>query len=105
MAAPSAPEAKALLVRLTAIIFFTTAVSGIVFQSTTFALPKVFDEAWYEGEAVDTVEFVERNGKTTLTTTILYVSKEARDGVLKSPMDQGMAASFDKLAALLAKSA
>tara|TARA_Y100001934_G_scaffold52844_1_gene64544 strand:+ start:100 stop:1305 length:1206 start_codon:yes stop_codon:yes gene_type:complete len=32
------------LVRLFAIIFFSTAVGGLIFQSTTFALPKVFDE-------------------------------------------------------------
>ena len=37
-------ETRAVLVRLSAIVFFTTAVSSIVFQSTTFALPKVFDE-------------------------------------------------------------
>ncbi|MEZ5817821.1 MAG: MFS transporter [Hyphomicrobiaceae bacterium] len=37
-------EAKAALWRLTAVVFFTTAVSSLVFQSTTFALPKVFDE-------------------------------------------------------------
>lgn len=43
-AAPVSPNMRALLIRLSAIIFFTTAVSGIVFQSTTFALPKVFDE-------------------------------------------------------------
>ncbi|MGE0221693.1 MAG: MFS transporter [Acetobacteraceae bacterium] len=38
------PEHKALLVRVSAIVFATTAISGIVFQSTTFALPKIFDE-------------------------------------------------------------
>lgn len=38
------PAAKAALLKLSAIIFFTTAVSSLVFQSTTFALPKVFDE-------------------------------------------------------------
>lgn len=32
------------MIRLMAIVFFTTAVSGIIFQSTTFALPKVFEE-------------------------------------------------------------
>jgi MFS family permease len=37
-------DAKALLMRVSAIVFLTTAVSSIVFQSTTFALPKVFDE-------------------------------------------------------------
>jgi MFS family permease len=39
------PESiKALLMRVSMIVFLTTAVSSIVFQSTTFALPKVFDE-------------------------------------------------------------
>ena len=32
------------LIRIFAIILFTTALGGIVFQSTTFALPKIFDE-------------------------------------------------------------
>ena len=35
---------KALLLRVSAIVFLTTAVSSVVFQSTTFALPKVFAE-------------------------------------------------------------
>ena len=35
---------KALVLRVSAIVFLTTAVSSIVFQSTTFALPKIFDE-------------------------------------------------------------
>ena len=33
-----------MLIRVFAVIFFTTAVGGIIFQSTTFALPKVMDE-------------------------------------------------------------
>lgn len=33
-----------LLIRIVIIIFLTTALSGIIFQGTTFALPKVFDE-------------------------------------------------------------
>ncbi len=37
-------DVKALLFRVSMIVFLTTAVSSIVFQSTTFALPKVFDE-------------------------------------------------------------
>ena len=63
---------------------------------------EVFDEPWYPGEALDTTVFVEQGGKTTLTTTVLYQSREARDGVLKSPMEQGVAASYDNLAELLA---
>jgi len=35
---------RRLLGRVFIIIFFSTAVGGLVFQSTTFALPKVFDE-------------------------------------------------------------
>jgi MFS family permease len=37
-------DLRALLFRVSMIVFLTTAVSSIVFQSTTFALPKVFDE-------------------------------------------------------------
>jgi uncharacterized protein YndB with AHSA1/START domain len=63
---------------------------------------ETFDEPWYPGEAVATAVLVERGGKTTLTTTVLYASREARDGVLKSPMEHGLAAGYDKLAELLA---
>jgi uncharacterized protein YndB with AHSA1/START domain len=58
---------------------------------------ELFDEAWYPGEAVDTMVLVERSGKTTLTQTIIYNSRETRDAVLKSPMQYGMAMSFDRL--------
>jgi MFS family permease len=43
-ATPYPGELRALLLRVSVIVFLTTAVSSIVFQSTTFALPKVFDE-------------------------------------------------------------
>ena len=48
--APSAAEAddvssdRNLLIRVSAIVFLTTAVSSIIFQSTSFALPKIFEE-------------------------------------------------------------
>ncbi len=61
-----------------------------------------FDDAWYPGEAVDTLVLVEQGGRTTLTQTMLYESREARDAVLKSGMEQGVAASYDRLAELLA---
>lgn len=38
------PSRKALLFRVSMIVFLTTAVSSVIFQSTTFALPKIFDE-------------------------------------------------------------
>jgi MFS family permease len=42
----STPAAKPrhVLLRVFAIIFFTTALGGLIFQSTTFALPKIFAE-------------------------------------------------------------
>jgi uncharacterized protein YndB with AHSA1/START domain len=60
-----------------------------------------FDDPWYEGEAVGTVTFVEQDGKTTMTTTMLYASKAIRDAVLASPMETGVDASYDKLAEVL----
>ena len=62
-----------------------------------------FDQAWYPGESVSTTVFVEQGGKTTITQTVLYQSREARDAVLKSGMEKGVAASYDRLAELLAK--
>ena len=38
------PDARAVLLRISIVVFLTTAISSIVFQSTTFALPKVFAE-------------------------------------------------------------
>jgi uncharacterized protein YndB with AHSA1/START domain len=61
-----------------------------------------FDESWYPGEALATTVLVERGGKTTLTQTMFYESREARDAVLKTPMDQGVAAGYDRLAGVLA---
>jgi len=61
-----------------------------------------FDEAWYPGEAVGTLVLVEQRGRTTVTQTMLYESREARDAVLKSGMEKGVAASYDRLADLLA---
>jgi uncharacterized protein YndB with AHSA1/START domain len=61
-----------------------------------------FDEAQYPGEALVTTVFAERGGTTTLTSTIQYESREARDVVLKSPMESGVAESYDQLAELLA---
>jgi uncharacterized protein YndB with AHSA1/START domain len=60
-----------------------------------------FDDPWYQGEAVGTMTFVEQGGKTTLTQTVRYESKEVRDGVLKTGMESGVAASFDRLERVL----
>ena len=62
---------------------------------------ETFDESWYPGEAPDTLVLVEQAGATTATLTVLYESRAARDGVLSSPMADGLGESYDKLAALL----
>lgn len=63
---------------------------------------QLFDEDWTGGEAVGTLVLTERDGKTTLTNTVLYASREVRDAVLKTPMEQGVAAGYDQLEELLA---
>src|SRR3954464_4193012 len=57
-----------------------------------------FDPAWYPGEAVGTLVLTEQAGKTMLTQTIVYQSREAREGVIKSGMETGVARSYDRLA-------
>jgi len=61
-----------------------------------------FDQSWYPGEGVGTIALVERGGKTLLTQTVRYESREARDVVLKSPMESGVKVSYDRLDALVA---
>ena len=52
-------------------------------------------------ETVNTLTLAEQNGKTTITVSILYSSKQARDAALQTGMKDGMAASFDRLAELV----
>jgi len=60
-----------------------------------------FDQPWYPGEALVTYALIEQGGRTTLTCTILYDSRETRDTVLKSGMERGVAASYDRLDEIL----
>jgi uncharacterized protein YndB with AHSA1/START domain len=59
-----------------------------------------FDD--YPGESLVTAVLVEQGGKTTLTATVLYPSREVRDAVIQSGMEHGAAEGYDKLAELLA---
>lgn len=63
---------------------------------------EAFDQPWYEGEAEATVTLTEAAGRTTIVTLVRYASREVRDGVLKSGMESGVAASYDRLAEILA---
>ena len=61
-----------------------------------------YDPAWYEGEAVGTVEFRDAERRTVLVTTLRYASKAVRDAVLQSPATQGMEMGYAMLDELLA---
>lgn len=62
-----------------------------------------FDDAWYPGEALITATLTEASGRTTLAYTMLYESTAARDAVLASPMESGVAEGYAKLDELLAE--
>jgi len=89
---------------------FTSTVPGQVSPNSSGAIPG--RRSWVAGitlrwsrpatVTLGTTVFVEARGKTTVTLTVLYESREARDGVLKSPMEEGMAAGYDRLEELLA---
>jgi uncharacterized protein YndB with AHSA1/START domain len=51
------------------------------------------------------VTLSEKDGKTTMTLTVLYPSKEARDAALETGMKDGASMSFDRLAEYLRKMA
>lgn len=57
------------------------------------------------GSQIETHEFTEKGGITTMRITQVYESKEARDGALASGMDEGMEACYQQLDAVLAKPA
>jgi uncharacterized protein YndB with AHSA1/START domain len=52
-------------------------------------------------ETVNTLILSEKDGKTTITLSILYPSKDARDAALETGMKDGMSQSFDRLAEYL----
>jgi uncharacterized protein YndB with AHSA1/START domain len=66
-----------------------------------FVATERFDPPWYPGEAQITIDFVERDGGTEVTTTMRYESTAGRDGVLETPMAVGVTRSYDRLTAIL----
>ncbi len=54
-----------------------------------------------EGEQVCTLVLTEQNGRTTMSLTVVYQSKEARDQAVASGMERGMEASYVQLDELL----
>ena len=56
----------------------------------------------YTSESLVTTVLVEGHGKTTLITNCLYESREVRDMVIKSGMERGVDASYNRLEELFA---
>jgi uncharacterized protein YndB with AHSA1/START domain len=54
------------------------------------------------GELLATVVLTEHDGQTALRMTLLFPSKEARDGALASGMERGVGAGYDRLDEILA---
>ena len=50
-----------------------------------------------DGPTINTVTFEESDGKTTMTITVLYKSKELRDAAVQSPMEEGLAVGLERL--------
>ncbi|MEU7896030.1 SRPBCC family protein [Nonomuraea sp. NPDC049152] len=53
-------------------------------------------------ESLATIILVERDNKTTLTSTMRYPSRQIRDAVINSGAERGIAESYDRLTELLA---
>jgi uncharacterized protein YndB with AHSA1/START domain len=53
-------------------------------------------------ETLNMVILTEQGGRTTITHKVLYPSKEARESALRTGMQEGMSASFDRFAEYLA---
>ncbi len=59
-----------------------------------------YDDQWYAGDSLVTAELT---GATTLTTTLLFETREIRDHVLRSPMERGLGESYARLDTLLSE--
>jgi uncharacterized protein YndB with AHSA1/START domain len=49
-------------------------------------------------ETINTLTLTEKDGRTTMSQTVLYPSKDARDAAMKTGMKDGASMSFDRLA-------
>jgi uncharacterized protein YndB with AHSA1/START domain len=62
---------------------------------------QLFDVDWTGGETLGTLLFTEHAGKTTLTNSVLYSSREARDAALRTRMAEGVEAGYARLDEIL----
>jgi uncharacterized protein YndB with AHSA1/START domain len=74
-----------------------------VYQEVSPPERLVSTEAWGGDwpETINTLLLTEQDGKTAMTSTVRYPSKEALDAALKTGMKEGMNLSFDRMEAYL----
>jgi uncharacterized protein YndB with AHSA1/START domain len=78
--------------------------SGEVLEITRpdwIKMTELYDMDWTGGETIVTNTITETDGVTTSVVTVLYSSKEARDGARATPMAEGMEMGFKRLDDLL----
>jgi uncharacterized protein YndB with AHSA1/START domain len=63
---------------------------------------ELYDQDWTGGETIVTNSISEQDGISVSVVTILYPTKEARDGARATPMADGMETGFKRLEELLA---
>jgi uncharacterized protein YndB with AHSA1/START domain len=81
-------------------------VSGVYTEVTRperVAHTEKFDDPEYPGESLETWAFDERDGVTTLTTTLLYESMEACKKAVELGAVQDATSCYDQIAAVLAQ--
>ena len=61
-----------------------------------------FDQPWYPGGAVGTIELQQHSDITVLTQTVRYESRAARDQAVATQMEHAVALGYDRLETLLA---
>jgi len=62
---------------------------------------ELYDMDWTGGETINSNRFTEVDGITTSVLTVLYATREARDGARATPMAEGMEMGFKRLDELL----
>lgn len=61
-----------------------------------------FDDNWTDGETVNELKLIDKDGRTISVTTVTYASAEGRAGAVATPMAEGMEIGFKRLDELLA---
>ena len=72
-----------------------------IIHPETIGARETFDDDWTGGETVVSQVFTEKSGRTTLVLTVLYASKEARDGAAATGMTDGMEQGYARLDEIL----